>query len=160
MTFSFGFPPDPPAIMHAPRHGAALADDPDKWRWRAELRSHPDGSAWIEVTFYHVVKRTPCGAWIERDSDYGEPIRVWVSDTGSSAFAKRTRQEAIDSAAIRTARYVDKTCRRLRELAARVEAITALVPHRAHLIQEVEYATRQLEASVAAARAVAPHKTQ
>lgn len=105
-----------------------LGDDPEKHRWRAQWKiGYGDKRiAGIDLTAHPIVRRTECGAWIdpsaytelEQWSEGGATYRwqtsddkrlwKWVSDDGGQAWAKPTREAAIQSLAIRLTRWAVK----------------------------------------------------
>lgn len=114
-----------------------LADDPTRWRWRAtfEFSGYGKRDAYVVLQAYPVVKLTPCGAWID-SYGYVNPdgsnealapssvtaagVRL-VMDGSGQAWAKRTRDEALHSAAYRLKRRAEKTARDMELVMAAIE---------------------------------------
>ena len=93
----------------------AETDDPDAVRWRAFWRSDSSvkSADGIVLACFPVVRKTRCGAWIEREATWhGDHWHFWASsdpkfvyDGSLSAWAKPTRAEALKSLGIRLKRW-------------------------------------------------------
>lgn len=89
--------------------GMPFPNDPDKIRWRAAWNKDYSGEVLgIELRCYPVSKLTPKGAWIDpfawREHQsagvvwhMSRGLDRWVSNDGGQAWAKRTKEEAMDS---------------------------------------------------------------
>jgi hypothetical protein len=116
---------DAPRILDAYREFEGV-DDPDHIRWRATWhRSYNTGlPVGLELTPYPVVRKTPCGAWVDplayrqatkQPWEDGAPGNEWllsdkkmwkfVHDGSGSAWAKPTRAAALRSLGVRLTRW-------------------------------------------------------
>jgi hypothetical protein len=117
-----------------------LGDVPDSHRWRAQwFRGVYDGDpVGIIVQAHPVLRLTPKGAWIYPYGDVGNVffandrqqrlVRRWVSNDGSSAWAKPTREEALHSLAVRLERWATHVRDDLDKILESADAIERLVP--------------------------------
>lgn len=91
-----------------------FGDDPDAHRWRAKWEASPlsDGIDHIVLHAYPVIRTTPCGAWIDPHAYRWQggwqcPGNFqWVGNDSRSAFAKTTREDALNSLRIRLKRWL------------------------------------------------------
>jgi len=108
-----------PVITYQPSED--FDDDPDSIRWRAWWEKSYDGKVLgVSVQCYPVVKVTEQGAWIDpyafregwgENRSWTEPVKAltrWVSNDGGAAWAKPTKQIAIDSLLYRHKRWASK----------------------------------------------------
>lgn len=131
--FALDETPDP-QIRQSPRE---LGDSPHDHRWRAVF-----GDNEIHLQAYKVVKQTPTGVWISEggygwyagdwhpyDQQAGELRHCrWVGNDSGQAWAKKTRDEAIKSLAIRLTRWASRLSARASEAVANANMLAALRP--------------------------------
>lgn len=145
MDYLFDFSEDfkEPKIVRAYNHDD-LGDDPASHRWRASWYDTYDSAygghkvIGILLSAYPVLKATPTGAWIGKNSyreRRGPEItwvytedRRWVSNNSGSAFAKCTQDEALHSIAYRLMRWHQKTIRDVKRLREAAFVCNALLP--------------------------------
>lgn len=107
---------EPEQITPAIRYAHDFGDDMRAHRWRATWdKTWDDKVQGIVVTPYAVVKNTECGAWIDPHSywhgewDLCSPdVHRWVRNDSGQAWAKPTRQIAIDSLIYRHKRWASR----------------------------------------------------
>lgn len=107
---------EPEQITPTIRYAHDFGDDMRAHRWRATWdKTWDDKVQGIVVTPYAVVKNTECGAWIDPHSYWhGEwnlcspDVRRWVRNDSGQAWAKPTRQIAIDSLIYRHKRWASR----------------------------------------------------
>lgn len=141
--------PDPatPKITYALREFEDV-DDPDRIRWRARWDSAYDtglpGGIFMEC--YPVVRKTPCGAWIDPQAyrqatkqpwEEGAPANRWVPsyarlhkfvyDRSGASWAKPTRALALHSLGIRLTRWSAKVRRDIQRVNAACRVAEALL---------------------------------
>lgn len=97
-------------------HGefSAFGDDPSAHRWRAKWESSRLGGEidHIVLLAYPVTRATPCGAWIDPHAYRYQGAwccpgkQRWVGNDSRSAFAKATREAALNSLRIRLKRWL------------------------------------------------------
>lgn len=128
-----------------------LPEDPNALRWRAWWADlydfDADCSICIELVCYPVIRKTACGAWIDPFS-YRQPSKQpweegapgiewvphaghalrWVSDNSGQSWAKPTREEAIESLAIRLSRHACNVRNAADKIAERAAALEAARP--------------------------------
>jgi hypothetical protein len=123
-------------------------DDPDRIRWRATWhRSYNTGlPVGIELTPYPVVRKTPCGAWVDPHAyrqatkqpwEDGAPGNEWllsdkklwkfVHDSSGSAWAKPTRAAALRSLGVRLTRWSSAVRRDVERVNAACDVAEALL---------------------------------
>ncbi len=121
-------------------------DEPAKLRWRGHWDARSDDVISIAVQAYPVVRTTTCGAWIDPDA-YVQATRQpweegapgydwvlsgtdlkWVSNDGSQAWAKQTREEAIFSLAVRLSRWAGRLHQERARCRAAAESLAILRP--------------------------------
>lgn len=128
-----------------------LPEDPEKLRWRAwwsDKVYFPTGqTAGIELVCYPVIRKTKCGAWIDPHpyrqatkqpweegapamdwAPHTEGTLRWVSDNSGQSWAKPTREEAIQSLAIRLSRHARNVRESLDKIAERAATLETLRP--------------------------------
>lgn len=141
---------EPQIFVYPAGFADQLGDYPEKHRWRAQWEdSFGDRRiAGIALTAHPVVRRTPCGAWIDpfaysqathQPWEEGSPANEWVttadrrlwkwvSDDGGQAWAKPTREDAIRSIAIRLTRWATKLRNDNEKLTEAAAALRTLRP--------------------------------
>lgn len=128
-----------------------LPEDPEKLRWRAWWDDTPyfgsDAPAGIALVCYPVIRKTKCGAWIDphpyrqaakQPWEEGAPAMDWaphiegtlrwVSDNSGQSWAKPTREEAIQSLAIRLSRHARNVRNSMNKIAERAAVLETLRP--------------------------------
>lgn len=92
------------------------SDDANQMRWRAYWNKAYNGDVrGVIVKPYPVIKTTPQGAWIDPLAYWhgvwnfsDKSLHKWVSNDGGQAWAKPTRQIAIDSLIYRHRRWASR----------------------------------------------------
>ena len=140
------FEPDCGKSLHC--NHSDLGDEPDKHRWRASWVTAWDESliCGIQLDAYPVLRLTPTGAWIDpvamrqatkQPWEDGAPGMEWITHLGhkrwvgnvsGSAWAKRTKEDAILSIAIRLTRWAQKCANDHARAMAAVETLRVLRP--------------------------------
>ncbi len=121
-----------------------MPDDPALLRWRAWWNKGWDGKMLgVELRCYPVVRKTPKGAWIDPHGyrqwgsgkmEWAEPRKEllrWVSNDGGQAWAKQTRQDAIDSLIYRHKRWAIRILNDITYFMGASNALSALFPDKA-----------------------------
>ncbi|MBZ9888074.1 hypothetical protein LB559_08995 [Mesorhizobium sp. BR1-1-3] len=137
-----------------------FGDSPDEHRWRAWWDNDGvDGTVrGIVLRCYPVTKVTPCGAWVDPDSwtqggrngiewNKSHDFARWVSNDGGAAWAKRTQKEALDSIAVRHARWSQRIISDARYFIEATRALKMLLPERTN---QADSAIRSLADFIAA----------
>jgi hypothetical protein len=93
-----------------------MNEEPDtiEKRWRFEGLCYADGSCYLSVHDYPVIKRTACGVWIDV---YGQ--KKFILDGVGKRWARSTKKEALES-------YVARKSRQVRILASQYDTAVAL----------------------------------
>lgn len=146
MTFSFLLQkelPPVPAITY--QHN--WSDDADQMRWRAYWdKSYYGEIRGVIVKPYPVIKTTPQGAWIDPLAYWhgvwnlsDKALHKWVSNDGGQAWAKPTRQIAIDSLIYRHKRWSSRILNDIIYFRNVTNALGALFPQEArHVAQALK----------------------
>ena len=134
-----------PRIFYT-HHDFEGVDDPAKIRWRAYWADDNDAlPAGIELRCYPVVRKTPCGAWIDPYA-YRYPTAIledgshmawnttddarllrFVYDRSNAAWAKPTRDGALRSLGIRLCRWSQKLEREVARMNAACDVADVLL---------------------------------
>lgn len=122
-----------------------LGDDPALHRWRATWATGnldgEIGGIWLRA--YPVTRLTEAGAWIDpeafREGDHWNMsgfAKRWISNSGRSAWAKPTQEEAIRSLAVRLSRWAKKTSHDIARIRSAARGLETLRPDLARFAEE------------------------
>lgn len=142
-----------PEQMSVTEPPSEFVNDADVLRWRAWWNKHYDGSVLgIKLECYPVVRPTPCGAWIDphayrewRDGGmkWSEPhkeLLKWVGNASGAAWAKPTKEAALDSLFYRYKRWSSRILNDIEYFMNAGKAMTELFPERAILADQAHAA--------------------
>lgn len=141
---------DAEPIKLAIRYQHDFGDDLRTHRWRATWDKNWDGNVQgILVTPYAVVKNTECGAWIDPHSYWHGEWNLclpeghrWVRNDSGQAWAKPTRQLAVESLIYRHKRWSSRILNDIIYFYQASKALGGLFPDET---RHVEAALRNLE---------------